>query len=365
MDSTPTPSDAVPSASSAHDDAPTPAPHAPRHRRLRVALVFPPNKRGKGEIDVFAASTRAGNTMDLVVLDLNAPTPLADQILSILGPATPLVDVLVHKLTSTYLELRTIPRPWTQVEALVAAHPNLVWMDPLQAALGPILSRRALTAELRLVCSVPDTHVMILADNPPTVWPVLVKRDEAMSTAAAHVMAVVLNAAGWRGLIESGPFAKDEVVVVQQVVPHDGVLFKCYVLGDHCHAVLRPSLDVEGVHDDFLVFDSQTIPKSFSLPVDASNPVHAAFLHGGEPARERAAAKLESIRPDLEVLARRIGEQLSLTLFGFDVIVDQHSGTRYVIDVNYFPSYQGVDDFADRFTALLYAAADRGREKGI
>ncbi|KAJ3358442.1 Inositol-tetrakisphosphate 1-kinase [Allomyces javanicus] len=361
----PIPSEPAPGTSSTHDDAPTPAPPAPRRRRLRVGLVFPPNKRGKAEIDAFVTSTRTSNSMDLVVLDLDAPTSLADQIRSALGPATPLVDVLVHKLTSTYLEARTNPQPWALVEALVAAHPNLVWMDPLPAALGPILSRGALTAQLQLVCAVPDTRVMSLSDDPPTMWPVLVKRDEAMSTAAAHVMAIAKNAAGWSRMIASGPFAKDEVVVVQQVVPHDGVLFKCYVLGDHCHVVLRPSLDVKGVRDDFLVFDSQTIPKSFAVSADSSNPVHAAFLDGGESARERAAARLESIRPDLDMLARRIGEQLSLTLFGFDVIVDQHSGTRYVIDVNYFPSYQGVGDFADRFRALLYAAADRGREREV
>ncbi|KAJ3365159.1 Inositol-tetrakisphosphate 1-kinase [Allomyces arbusculus] len=359
----PTPSDPVPGASTLDKGAPTPTAPAPG-RRLRVALVFPPNKRGKAEIDAFVTSTRVSNVMDLAVLDLDAPTSLADQIGDALGPATPLVDVLVHKLTSTYLEARSNPRPWAQVEALVAEHPDLVWMDPLPAALGPILSRRALTAGLQLVCPVPDTRVMTLCQAlPETIWPVLVKRDEAMSTAAAHVMAVVKNAAGWRSLMESGPFAQNEVVVLQQVVPHDGVLFKCYVLGDHCHVVLRPSLDMEGVHDDFLVFDSQTIPKSFSVSVDKRNPVHAAFLHSGESARGRAAAQLESIRCDLSVLSRQIGEQLSLTLFGFDVIVDQHSGTRYVIDVNYFPSYQGVGDFADRFSALLRTAADRGWER--
>lgn len=45
------------------------------------------------------------------------------------------------------------------------------------------------------------------------------------------------------------------------------------------------------------------------------------------------------------VAAARMRETFGLTLFGFDLIVDEASGETMVIDVNYFPSFKDMEDF--------------------
>ncbi|CAM9452913.1 unnamed protein product [Ectocarpus sp. 4 AP-2014] len=46
-----------------------------------------------------------------------------------------------------------------------------------------------------------------------------------------------------------------------------------------------------------------------------------------------------------KLAARRMRETFGLSLFGFDLIVDQATGETFVIDVNYFPSFKDLADF--------------------
>jgi len=42
-----------------------------------------------------------------------------------------------------------------------------------------------------------------------------------------------------------------------------------------------------------------------------------------------------------------------LTLFGFDLIVEEGSLDYYIVDVNYFPAYDGVLDLFEQTYDLL------------
>jgi hypothetical protein len=37
-----------------------------------------------------------------------------------------------------------------------------------------------------------------------------------------------------------------------------------------------------------------------------------------------------------------------LNLLGYDLITDTYTGKHYVVDVNYLPSFRGVDDYFER-----------------
>lgn len=53
----------------------------------------------------------------------------------------------------------------------------------------------------------------------------------------------------------------------------------------------------------------------------------------------------EQIFEAVRAIGARFRDQLQLSLFGFDVIIDDKTGGFLVIDVNYFPSYKELDDF--------------------
>lgn len=63
----------------------------------------------------------------------------------------------------------------------------------------------------------------------------------------------------------------------------------------------------------------------------------------GVPTREgaRGTVRLE----DAKVAAARIRETFGLSIFGFDLIVDNDTGETMMIDVNYFPSFKDLPDF--------------------
>ena len=55
----------------------------------------------------------------------------------------------------------------------------------------------------------------------------------------------------------------------------------------------------------------------------------------------------------VESIARAIGDTAQLTLFGFDIIRDCATGKYAVIDLNFFPSYRGVDGLHKALLTLI------------
>lgn len=55
----------------------------------------------------------------------------------------------------------------------------------------------------------------------------------------------------------------------------------------------------------------------------------------------------------VQSIARSIGEVANLSLFGFDIIRDNSTGKYAVIDLNFFPSYRGVEGLHEALLALI------------
>ncbi len=45
-------------------------------------------------------------------------------------------------------------------------------------------------------------------------------------------------------------------------------------------------------------------------------------------------------------IAQIVQNLFELNLVGIDIIIDRHTGDYAVIDVNYFPGYEGITDFS-------------------
>ena len=52
-----------------------------------------------------------------------------------------------------------------------------------------------------------------------------------------------------------------------------------------------------------------------------------------------------------------VGKKLGLRLFGFDLLVCSRTNKMYIVDVNYFPSYSGVEGFNKMLSLFIRKVA--------
>lgn len=53
-------------------------------------------------------------------------------------------------------------------------------------------------------------------------------------------------------------------------------------------------------------------------------------------------------------VAAAFSDVAKLSLFGFDLIHEAETGLYAVIDINFFPGFDGVPDFTERFLKLIH-----------
>lgn len=116
-------------------------------------------------------------------------------------------------------------------------------------------------------------------------------------------------------------FGQPSPMLVQRKVPNDGTDLKVYVVGDWVAAVRRP-------------FPARTERDKRGTPAAVPERVREAVL--------------------------RCGTALGLDLYGVDVLTDPDDAERFwVVDVNAFPSYKGIDGATERVVSLLLDRAAR------
>lgn len=71
-----------------------------------------------------------------------------------------------------------------------------------------------------------------------------------------------------------------------------------------------------------------------------------SFKHSGTPIR---------LTQGYERIARRCAETFNLSLYGIDLV--EYEGEEYVVDVNYFPGYRGVEAAAEKLSDFVWRAA--------
>ncbi|CAE6048324.1 unnamed protein product [Arabidopsis arenosa] len=155
--------------------------------------------------------------------------------------------------------------------------------------------------------------------------PSIVKPQVACGVADAHSMAIVFRVEDFKDLNTPVP------AIIQEYVDHSSRIFKFYVLGEKIfHAVkksipssssLRKTAEQNGLKP--ILFDSLK-----SLPVGSvnQNPVNEI---------------------DLELVTKAatwLRKKLDLTIFGFDVVIQEGTGDHVIVDLNYLPSFKEVPD---------------------
>ena len=117
---------------------------------------------------------------------------------------------------------------------------------------------------------------------------------------------------------------------MQEVVPHKETFFKVYVLGEQMFWNVQKSLPESYFDSDAVRFDSG----------DRFKAEECKFFE--------AVCNGELVLPFKEEFIQRVvsemGDFTGLSLFGLDVVVHSETGDHFVVDLNYFTSYNFVSD---------------------
>ncbi|KAJ8369078.1 hypothetical protein SKAU_G00091060 [Synaphobranchus kaupii] len=128
--------------------------------------------------------------------------------------------------------------------------------------------------------------------------------------------------------------------VLQSFVNHGAVLHKVFVVGEAHFTVERPSLKnfpLGPCDRKTIFFNSHEVSKPESCS-------HLTALDDNTP-------RLPPPSGDVMVaLVKELRAELGMALFGVDTIVNIHTRTLTIIDINIFPGYEGVPQF---FSSLL------------
>ncbi|XWS65333.1 hypothetical protein CRYUN_Cryun05aG0103800 [Craigia yunnanensis] len=285
----------------------------------------------------------------LIFLPLTFELPISTQLEE--------VDVILHKATDEIvsIELNSSSEPYYRIayttgmqelQRYIENHNHCFEVDPLNS-IYPVLDRlkiqqillglEDLNAEGRRIVRAPHFLKVNSFDEPDLVQrlhdaklsvPSIVKPQVACGVADAHSMAIVFRVEDFKDLNIPLP------AVVQEYVDHSSTLFKFYVLGERVfHAVKKstPNADIlikssKKNGPGPLLFDSLK-----SLPTAIGNQ------HSGG---QDLCLDLGLVKGAAKWLTRMLG----LTIFGFDVVIQEGSGNHVIVDVNYLPSFKEVPD---------------------
>lgn len=244
-------------------------------------------------------------------------------------------------------------------------------------------------------------HSLRAARSAGVSLPCVVKPRVACGPDVAHAMAFILHPSGLHPDLDVPLPA-----LLQEYVDHQATVWKVYVAGEQVFTAAKRSTPDLGPLKDLLEGDEEgereeltdgidgnedeeefDVPPSIefhslqSLPVSlpwaravaadaapgASNPQtpivgveipqEATFSPEPEsPAPLAGPLPFSSavMRPEFfNRMAEVLRRQLGLTLFGFDVVFDYSAGEAVVLDVNFFPSFRGIEEAPAALRAAL------------
>ncbi|KAL0382644.1 UNVERIFIED_CONTAM: Inositol 1,3,4-trisphosphate 5/6-kinase [Sesamum calycinum] len=156
--------------------------------------------------------------------------------------------------------------------------------------------------------------------------PSIVKPQIACGVSDAHSMAIVFKMDHYKDLNVPLP------AVVQEYVDHSSLLYKFYALGGKIFYAVKKSIP-----------NADTLLTLFAD--EGLKPLHFDSLRSLPVAKTQPNGDEHQI--DLELVNRAadwLRRTLDLTIFGFDVVVQEGTGDHVIVDVNYLPSFKEVPD---------------------
>ncbi|PRQ46008.1 putative phosphotransferase with an alcohol group as acceptor [Rosa chinensis] len=278
-----------------------------------------------------------------------------------LPPQLQEVDVLLHKATDEILSIDlnsslhssnkiTYSRGMQELQRYMEHHQDLCVIDPLNS-IYPVLDRLKIQQILLALedlktgsfCAIRGPHYLKVDDFNQTgltqmlseaklALPSIVKPQVACGVADAHSMAIVFRVEDFKDLTVPLP------AIIQEYVDHSSTLYKFYVLGEKVYHAVKNStpnadtlMKISGSNEPKpLLFDSLK-----SLPTSKQNP---NSVDDNSSKSTEHCLDLDLVTTAADFLMRK----LELTVFGFDVVIQEGTGDHVIVDVNYLPSFKEV-----------------------
>lgn len=266
------------------------------------------------------------------------------------------IDGVLHKATDDIITVEmssssdfenkvTYTEGMQELQRYIGCHPDCCVIDPF-TNIYPVLDRLKIQQILgglenlnsKSCSKVRGPHFLKVVDfrepkledklvDAKLSLPNIVKPQVACGVADAHSMAIVFKADSYKDLNVPLP------AIVQEYVDHSSTMFKFYVVGKKIFFAIKkstPNADTliklaEEKELKPLLFDSLK-----SLPVD-----------------KQKSQNEDNTRIDHELVtdaANWLRRVLDLTIFGFDVVIQESTGDHVIVDVNYLPSFKEVPD---------------------
>lgn len=301
-------------------------------------------KRQKLNLQEFANVCRH-NGFEFVKIDLERP--LEDQ-----GPFA----VILHKLTEFIARNdQEAISLINSVEKFLNSHSEIVVIDPIESV--KILLDRYRSYGIIARSGLHDidvftpTYVELTSNNVTenikklqsygVSYPFICKPYVAQGTNDCHKMALIFNE---KSVVDCKP-----PCVAQTFINHNALLFKIYVVGDEYQVVERPSIKNFYPSDHSTIFfDSHNVSKS-----DSSSQLNVL-----DPEDQDYVPQIDVEK--LAVIVKVLREELNLTLFGIDIVVENGTGRHAIIDINVYPGYDGFPNF---FDSLMNCIKKKLKEK--
>jgi Inositol 1,3,4-trisphosphate 5/6-kinase ATP-grasp domain/Inositol 1,3,4-trisphosphate 5/6-kinase pre-ATP-grasp domain len=140
-----------------------------------------------------------------------------------------------------------------------------------------------------------------------------VKPKASIGSADSHILSIVTSK---KGLEDCLKYYKSDVII-ENFIKHSGVLFKLYTIGKKVYYYQKQSIASNLPFKDYASFDSQ---KPFPKEWLNSNKVQDYKLN------------IDFVTQINEVLYLNIG----ISFLGLDIVIEEGTGTYYIIDLNYF-----------------------------
>ncbi|OIW14175.1 hypothetical protein TanjilG_21315 [Lupinus angustifolius] len=284
----------------------------------------------------------------LMFVPLTSVLPLSSQLKD--------VDVVLHKATDEILSIEENKLTFTQnmqeLQRYLEDHKDFCVIDPL-SNIYPLLDRLEIQqvllglvelnaegsylirgAHFLKVDNFDEFNLATRLAEARLSLPCIVKPKVACGVSDAHKMAIVFRVDDFKNLSVPLP------AVIQEYVDHSSTLYKFYVLGEEIFYAVKKSIPNADIlmkssnGDDLkpLLFDSlKSLPTADSIQDYGANNSNTTSN--------------ESI--DLKLVidaAHWLRKKLQLTIFGFDVVIQEGTHDHVIVDVNYLPSFKEVPD---------------------
>jgi len=329
------------------------------NRSLRVGYALNPKKTRLFDArGLFTppTSTPPPNTPHPTFTPLDFTRPLDEQ-----GP----FDVLLLKLTDSMA--RALYGADEEAAQLVeraekyGRESGCMMIDDLQLVrrvldrrrISEVLTAANLTVANYPVRAPPAIHLQLPTTEPvalPFPFPVICKPVQSCGSASSHTFYILYSVEQLCNLsCVSGSY------VVQQLLPHSGTMYKVYVINGESFVIPKPSLPPHittpppPTHPHHppphpLTLDSQSMSLTPLTTATVPLAAEAAIVEAGASVSGGMVGVLAGVAVELSGV-------FGLTLYGFDVV--ESGGVLYVVDVNYFPSYNRVDGLSDKLAAAI------------